>query len=268
MASKNSSPIKREYILHLVLWGGVLLFPYIKFIEREGGYPETFLHELNSILFIVIPSYAFYFWWLPLIPEKRWRWLPSLIIIFVGSILGYEFTDSLFHGGNFQPFSWKQFLSDVVKNSAFILFFLALYLIKRSLNQKHQLDLISNEQVQAEQTIFEAKPGIQAPDEVHYIYADKTTYKVKSSEILFLKAEVDYVKVVTRDREILVLDSLRRWKEVLSNQGFLQAHRSYLVRVDAILSISKGKIELEGHTLPVGPSYKQVLLEAFKNRGS
>lgn len=48
MPLKNSNPLKREYILHMLLWGSVLLFPYIKFMELDGGYPETFLHELNS----------------------------------------------------------------------------------------------------------------------------------------------------------------------------------------------------------------------------
>lgn len=266
MLLKNSGPLKREYILHLILWGAVLVFPYIKFIERADGYPETFLHELNSILFIVIPSYAFYFWWLPLAPRKRWKWFPILILVFIGAILAYEFTDSLFHGDDFQPFSWRQFLSDVVKNSAFILFFLVLYLIKASLKHKDALDRISEEKKQAEQLALDVQATTPVHEELHYIYADKTNYKVKSSEILFIKAEVDYVKVVTYEREILVLDSLKNWNKKLHDQGFLQAHRSYLVRLDAITSISQDQLELKQHALPIGPSYKSALVEAFKNK--
>ncbi len=266
MISKGASPLKREYILHVLLWGAVLLFPYIKFIEREGGYPETLMHELNSILFIIIPSYAFYAWWLPLAPHKRLKWLPILIITFVGTILTYEYTDSLFHGSSFQPFSWAAFLSDVIKNSAFILFFLVLYLVKGILMQKQELKRISDEKKQVEKEMFKVQEKKPITDRVHLIYADKTTYKVKSSEILYLKAEIDYVRVVTKNREILVLDSLRRWKGLLAEQGFVQSHRSYLVRIEAIFSISKGTIELKEHTLPIGPSFKSDLMDAFKNR--
>lgn len=266
MPLKDLNPLKREYILHTLLWGSVLLFPYIKFLESEGGYSETFLHELNSILFIIIPSYVFYLWWLPLAPHKRWKRLPLLIVIFIGAILAYEFTDSLFHGDGFQAFSWKSFLSDVVKNSAFILFFLVLYLIKASLKQKDALDRISQEKKQAEQAALENRANNSVAEELHYIYADKTTYKVKSSEILFIKAEVDYVKIVTNDRELLVLDSLRRWSQVLSNQGFIQAHRSYLVRLEAVTSISRDQVELKEYSLPIGPSYKSILVKAFKNK--
>lgn len=157
MSLKSSNPLKREYILHLLLWGSVLLFPYIKFMEREGGYPETFLHELNSILFIIIPSYAFYAWWLPLTPDKRWRSLILLILIFIGAVFLFEFTDSLFHSSNFQPFLWKQFFSDVVKNLAFITFFFALHIVKNSLLQKRQLDEISEGKKQAELLALKAQ---------------------------------------------------------------------------------------------------------------
>ncbi len=101
-------------------------------------------------------------------------------------------------------------------------------------------------------------------DQTHYIYADKTTFKVKSSEILFLKAEVDYVRIVTYDREILVLDSLRNWKDKLSDQGFVQCHRSYLVRLNAIISLAPDKLQLKEHFLPIGASYKHDLVAAFK----
>ena len=266
MILKNRGPIKYEYILHLLLWGGVLLFPHIKFIERDGGYPETFGHDLNSILFIIIPSYVFYFWWLPLTSPQRWKWLPILVLSFVGAIFVHEFTDSLFHDNSFQPFSWKSFLSDMVKTSAFFLVFLALYFIKHAVKQKDELAKVTKDKNQAELRVFEAQAATQAADEVHYIYADKTTYKINSREILFIKAAIDYVKIVTSNREIMVLDSIRRWKQVLSKQGFLQAHRSYLVRLDAIVSISQGKLKLKKHDIPIGPSYKSALMDAFKTK--
>lgn len=102
-------------------------------------------------------------------------------------------------------------------------------------------------------------------DKTHYIYADKTTYKVKSSEILFIKAEVDYVKIVTNHREILVLDSRKNWNEILSSQGFLQSHRSYIVQLETIVSMSPDGLQLKEHSLPIGASYKPALLTAFRN---
>ncbi|MFY0594601.1 LytR/AlgR family response regulator transcription factor [Roseivirga sp.] len=263
MKLNSSGPLKQEYIIHIMLWCGVLLFPYIKFIELEGGYPETFLHELNSIFFIILPSYAFYLWWLPLTSKNKLNWLPVLLLIFVGTIFAYEYSDSLFHDNNYQPFSWNHFLSDVIKISAFILFFLVLFLVKGLLKQKEEIRRVSEAKKSVEQEAVQAHSK-STIDEIHYLYADKTTYKVKSSEIRFIKAEIDYVKVVCIDKEILILDSLRKWKDKLNKQGFIQSHRSYLVNLNGIISISKNEINLKDHTLPIGPTYKAELVNAFK----
>ena len=100
-------------------------------------------------------------------------------------------------------------------------------------------------------------------DSVHRVYSDKTVYKVKSSDILYIKAEVDYVKLVTRNQEILLLDSLKNWHEKLAAQGFVQSHRSYIVRLGAISKISKSKLGIADIELPIGALYRKKLLELF-----
>lgn len=157
MPLKNSNSFKREYIIHILLWGSVLSYPYIKFMEREGGYSETFLHELNSILFIIIPSYTLYYWWLPLKPENRKKYIVILILVFVASIFGFEVTDSLFHDYGFHPFRWKQLLSSVVKNIPFLTFFFALYSVKGLLKQKQVLNQVTAEKKQAELLALKAQ---------------------------------------------------------------------------------------------------------------
>ncbi|MFK7937047.1 MAG: LytR/AlgR family response regulator transcription factor [Saprospiraceae bacterium] len=47
------------------------------------------------------------------------------------------------------------------------------------------------------QRIQQQQLASPSQDATYFIYADKTTYKIKTSEILFFKAEVDYVKIVT-----------------------------------------------------------------------
>lgn len=100
-----------------------------------------------------------------------------------------------------------------------------------------------------------------------FLYADKTIYKTNIEDILFLKAEVDYVNVVTQDREVLILDSLHNWSEKLSQFNFKRAHRSYIVNLDQIEKISANQIFVKSHALPIGRTYKQNFLEALKKTG-
>lgn len=99
-----------------------------------------------------------------------------------------------------------------------------------------------------------------------FVYADKTTYKIKSSDILYFKAEVDYVNIKMKGQELLVLDSLRSWKEKLTNLNFLQIQRSYIVNMEKVKKVSGNQLFLEnGQCLPIGLTYKKEVMEGFTN---
>ncbi|MEM8526837.1 MAG: LytTR family DNA-binding domain-containing protein [Bacteroidota bacterium] len=98
----------------------------------------------------------------------------------------------------------------------------------------------------------------------YFVYADKTTYKIKASDILYLKAEVDYVKVKTIKQEILILDSLKNWNEKLEEHTFLRVHRSYIVNMEKVDKISKNRLFLQNtECLPIGAKYKEAAIARF-----
>ncbi|PKV51913.1 LytTR family two component transcriptional regulator [Aquimarina sp. MAR_2010_214] len=99
------------------------------------------------------------------------------------------------------------------------------------------------------------------------LYADKTIYKTTIEDILFLKAEVDYVNVVATGREVLVLDSLQNWSEKLSQFNFVRTHRSYIVNLDQVEKVSGNQIFIKEKVLPIGRTYKQDFLKALKRTG-
>ncbi len=105
----------------------------------------------------------------------------------------------------------------------------------------------------------------QNQEHFQYIYADKTLHKIKTADILYIKAEVDYVKVVSKDHKLLALDSLKNWAEKLERFGFVQCHRSYVVNVKAVKNISKSRLTVINEELPVSASYKTALFTLFKN---
>ncbi|WP_271783043.1 LytR/AlgR family response regulator transcription factor [Aquimarina algiphila] len=94
-----------------------------------------------------------------------------------------------------------------------------------------------------------------------FIYADKAIYKVNIDDILFLKAEVDYVKVVTKDKSILILDSLRNWEEKLHNSNFVRIHRSYIINLDKIEKVLGNQVFIQDTVMPIGKTYKNDFLK-------
>ncbi|MFT4576773.1 MAG: DNA-binding LytR/AlgR family response regulator [Saprospiraceae bacterium] len=98
-----------------------------------------------------------------------------------------------------------------------------------------------------------------------FIYADKTLYNIQVDDILYLKAEVDYVKVVTKDKSVLVLDSLSNWKNKVHPFNFLQVHRSYIIHIDQITKVQGNQVFIQDEIIPIGKSFKEGFMATIKN---
>ncbi|MDO5970867.1 LytTR family DNA-binding domain-containing protein [Flavivirga aquimarina] len=97
-----------------------------------------------------------------------------------------------------------------------------------------------------------------------FLYSDKTLYNIHIDNILFLKAEVDYVKVITAEKSILVLDSLRNWNEKLQNFRFIQIHRSFIINIDKITKVYGNQVFIGDQEIPIGKTYKELFIKKIK----
>ncbi len=103
------------------------------------------------------------------------------------------------------------------------------------------------------------------PHQNIFVYSDKTFFNIKIEEILFLKAEADYLNIVTSEREYLILDSLRNWKEKLKAFNFIQTHRSYIVNLDKVKKVYGNQVFVAGHLkIPIGKTHKAEVLQSIK----
>lgn len=96
------------------------------------------------------------------------------------------------------------------------------------------------------------------------LYTDKTTFKVNLDDILYFKAEVDYVNVVTHKRNILILDSLNSWAKRLKAYHFSRIHRSYIINLNHIEKIKGNQVFIKDKRLPIGKTYKVDFIDKFK----
>ena len=146
---------KWEPYIHIILWTTVLLFPYIKFLEREGGYPHSLAHEINAMIFIMIPCYNIYYWILRL--QNVFFKIVLAFSICLTSAFAFDYTDSFFHDEHFQPFTWKQLFSSTIKYAAFSLFFVVLFYVKALFREQERLNMVSQKKQEAEQDSLKAQ---------------------------------------------------------------------------------------------------------------
>ncbi len=102
------------------------------------------------------------------------------------------------------------------------------------------------------------------PSDHLFVYADKTIYKIEVEDILFLKAEVDYVRIVTPRKQLLISDSLQSWKEKLQNHPFEQVHRSYIINKNKIIKVQGNQVFITERPIPIGKTFKKTFLKKLK----
>lgn len=99
-----------------------------------------------------------------------------------------------------------------------------------------------------------------------FIYSDKIYHNVDIDDILFIKAEVDYVKIITSKKNYLVLDSLSNWQTKLEPFHFYRVHRSFIVPISKIERIEGNRIVINDNIVPIGDTYKELLLSRIINK--
>lgn len=96
-----------------------------------------------------------------------------------------------------------------------------------------------------------------------FVKVDYRYVRVSLAEIRYIKGYGEYLQIYLDGNAtpLLTLSSFGAIREKL-NDNFLQVHRSYIVNMDKVESINKGRIQMDADTvIPVGDSYK----DAFQN---
>lgn len=93
--------------------------------------------------------------------------------------------------------------------------------------------------------------------------------KVLLKEITHIEAYKDYVKVhlTSKNHPLLSLTSMKNMEELLPKDRFMRVHRSFIVSLDHIDSISKNVIHIGTQQIAVGDLYREQFSE-FVSRWS
>jgi DNA-binding LytR/AlgR family response regulator len=103
--------------------------------------------------------------------------------------------------------------------------------------------------------------ALERDNESNYIVIKEgyDKYKIGVGDISYLEAMKDYTKIVTGKANHLVLSTLAGLHMRLPVEKFIRIHRSYIVNIDKLDAIKGNKVYVDGHELPLGKLYKNVL---------
>jgi len=87
--------------------------------------------------------------------------------------------------------------------------------------------------------------------------------KVMLKEITHIEAYKDYVKVHLKDKPnpLLSLTSMKSMEDLLPSENFMRVHRSFIINLDHIESVSRNVIHIGNAQIVVSDNYKDVFME-------
>ena len=91
-----------------------------------------------------------------------------------------------------------------------------------------------------------------------FVKSEYSLVRISLDDILYIEGFKDYVKIYTPERAILSLLSLKALDEKLPAHRFMRVHRSYIVALDKISTISNNHIIFNKVNIPVGNQYKDA----------
>ncbi|MCR8561110.1 LytTR family DNA-binding domain-containing protein [Mucilaginibacter sp. BJC16-A38] len=97
-------------------------------------------------------------------------------------------------------------------------------------------------------------------DEYLFLKVEYQLVRLALNDILYIEGLKDYVKVWLQSAEkpILSLTSLKSLEEKLPSKKFMRVHRSFIVSLDKINSITRNALQIGKINITVGDQYKEA----------
>ncbi len=115
---------------------------------------------------------------------------------------------------------------------------------------------------------MEKSDKMEAKDDHFFVKSDGQTVRINFCDIEYIESQSEYVKIVLHDGKFIVsFMRLKNLENTLPVQNFMRVHRSYIVNLDKIISISRNRIIFNNETyITVGEQYKDKFREFVNKR--
>ncbi|MCF2447719.1 LytTR family DNA-binding domain-containing protein [Dyadobacter sp. CY345] len=106
-------------------------------------------------------------------------------------------------------------------------------------------------------------PEVEVKDDYLFVKADYKLVRIDFESILYIESLKDYLKIhlVAPAKPVMTLSSLKAIEEKLVPGKFLRLHRSFIVAINKIDSISKNSVHVGSMDISVGDLYKDAFKE-------
>lgn len=111
-------------------------------------------------------------------------------------------------------------------------------------------------------------PVVGDVNDFMFVRTEHKIQRVDFDDILMVEGLKDYVSIYTPQERIVTLQNMKKMEELLPSNRFVRVHRSYIVALDKIESIERGRIFISDKVIPVGDTYRDVFFKIIGEKNA
>ncbi|RZK44615.1 MAG: response regulator transcription factor [Pedobacter sp.] len=106
----------------------------------------------------------------------------------------------------------------------------------------------------------------QADNDYLFLKVEYQLVRIALDDILYIEGLKDYVKVQlkTTEKAILSLGSLKALEEKLPRNRFMRVHRSFIISLGKVTSMTKNSVHIDKKLISVGNQYRDAFWRFFE----
>ena len=109
-----------------------------------------------------------------------------------------------------------------------------------------------------------AKEKDKSPEDHIFIRSNSKFFRVNFSEIIYIEGMKDYLKIHTPEYTLVTHQTMNELEKSLPPRQFIRIHRSYIIAISHIKAIYGNSVEVGKATVPIGISYKEMVMGLIK----
>ncbi len=94
-----------------------------------------------------------------------------------------------------------------------------------------------------------------------FVKTENRVEKIFFDDILFIEGMRDYRRIHTRQKKIMTLQTFTDFEKTIAPAIICRVHKSYMVAINKIETVAKGRIYIQTNSIPVSETYKQQLFQ-------
>ena len=103
-------------------------------------------------------------------------------------------------------------------------------------------------------------------DSYFFVKSGYKIQKIEIDQIIYVESMGDYIRFFLEDKKVVALLSMAKIIQHLSEEKFIQIHRSYIINLEKINFIQNNIISLGQYQLPISKSRKKELMDIIHSK--